>query len=152
MLEALDGTTCPAAAQAAVAGLSAGMPPEMEASLWVYGHRVGEEDQAASCGDIEEVIPLGPVDPARFEAVAHSLGARGWTPIAASLRRAAESLPAGEPGYAAIVLVSDGEETCGGDPCVFGEAPGASPKTLPSTASALPPTPPPGPSWNALPM
>ena len=39
------------------------MPASINAGLWVYGHRVEQDDQAASCLDIEEVIPLGPVDP-----------------------------------------------------------------------------------------
>jgi len=122
MLEALGGTTRLAAAQDAVTELSAHLPPEMNAALWVYGHRVEQDDKAASCQDIEEVLSLGPVDVALFDAVAHSFGAKGYTPIAESIRRAAESLPVGDSGYNSIVLVSDGEETCGGDPCAEAEA------------------------------
>jgi 6-phosphogluconolactonase (cycloisomerase 2 family) len=122
MLEAMGSETRLAAAQDAVAKLSAGLLSEINTSLWVYGHRVAEEDKAASCQDIEEVIPIGPVDAALFDTVAHSFGAKGWTPITESIRLAAESLPVGAREHNSIVLVSDGEETCGGDPCAMATA------------------------------
>ena len=122
MLAPLGGRTRLVVAQDAVAQLSAGLPSDMNASLWVYGHRVAQTDKAASCKDIEQVLPLEPVDAARFDTVAHSFGARGWTPITESIRRAAESLPVGANERNSIVLVSDGEETCAGDPCAMAAA------------------------------
>ena len=122
MLNGLDGRTRLAVAQDATAKLSAGLPAGMKASLWVYGHRVEKTDKSASCRDIEEVIALGPVDAARFSTMAHSYAAKGYTPITEALRRAATSLPTGERERNTIVLVSDGEETCGGDPCALAAA------------------------------
>lgn len=115
----LNGRPRLAIAQDAIGALSAGLPPEMNASLWLYGHRLEQEDKAASCQDIEEVIGLGPVDAARFNTVAHSFGAKGYTPITEALRQAATSLPIGPNERNSIVLVSDGEETCEGDPCAL---------------------------------
>ncbi len=46
---------------------------------------------------------------------------RGKTPIAASLERVGELL-AGREEPATVVLVSDGLETCGGDPCAVAKA------------------------------
>jgi hypothetical protein len=40
----------------------------------------------------------------------------GWTPIAAALNKANESFAGREQGLNRIILVSDGIETCGGDP------------------------------------
>ena len=119
MLADLQGRTRLAVAQDAVARLSAALPSSINASLWVYGHRVHQSNKEESCKDIEEVIPMGPVDPDEFDRVAHGLGAKGWTPITDSLIRAAQSLPVGPDQRNTIILVSDGEETCGGDPCAL---------------------------------
>lgn len=117
MLNVLDGRTRLAIAQDAVSGLSTAFPDEVNASLWVYGHRLPDTDQAASCQDIEEVILLGPVDPTKFDEQAHGLAAMGWTPIGDSMIAAAESLPVNEGQRNTIVVVSDGLETCGADVC-----------------------------------
>jgi 6-phosphogluconolactonase (cycloisomerase 2 family) len=85
----------------------------------VYGHRVEQDNQAESCRDIEQVIGLGAVDPQQFDTVAHSFEAKGYTPITDALTQAASSLPVGPNERNSIVLVSDGEETCGGDPCAL---------------------------------
>jgi 6-phosphogluconolactonase (cycloisomerase 2 family) len=119
MLNYLYSRTRLAVAQDAIAKLSAGLPDDMNASLWVYGHRLGKEDKAASCKDIEEVIGLKPVDAENFDTIAHSFNAKGYTPITEALRLAAASLPFGENERNTIVLVSDGEETCNGDPCAL---------------------------------
>jgi 6-phosphogluconolactonase (cycloisomerase 2 family) len=119
MLSDLGGRTRLAIAQDAVGDLSAGLPSSIYASLWAYGHRVEQDDKAASCQDIEEVIGLGPVDAQQFDSVAHSLAAKGYTPITDALLQAASSLPVGPHERNSVVLVSDGEETCGGDPCAL---------------------------------
>jgi hypothetical protein len=62
-------------------------------------------------------VPLGPLNPAavgqRISALVARNGAK--TPIGASLDKAADDLK-GATGEKLIVLVTDGEETCGGDP------------------------------------
>ena len=116
----LDGRTRMVVAQEAVINLSGALSPTANASLWVYGHRLPQSDPAASCQDIEQVIPLGPADPAQFQSVVGNLSAIGYTPISSTLQQAAGSLPPGENNT--IVLVSDGEETCEGNPCAVAEA------------------------------
>ena len=98
------------------------VPEEMHGALWIYGHRHPQEPKAESCRDIEQVFTLGPISaPAYVEAI-QSIDALGYTPIADSLRQAAETLPAGDDQSNTIVLVSDGKETCGGDPCALAAA------------------------------
>ena len=116
----LEGRTRMAVAQDAVISLSGRLSPTTNASLWVYGHRLPQSDPAASCMDIEQVIPLGPADPAEFESVVSNLSAIGYTPISSTLQQAAGSLP--PDGNNTIVLVSDGEETCEGNPCAVAES------------------------------
>ena len=119
MLNALDGRTRWAVAQDAIVTLSGSLPPQRNTSLWAYGHRVPQDDMEASCQDIEEVILMSPVDPAVFDSVVHGLDAKGYTPITTALTMVAASFPVGPDERNAIVLVSDGEETCGGDPCAL---------------------------------
>lgn len=59
-------------------------------------------------------------DPARFLEVVNAIQPKGKTPIADSLRFAAEKLRLTEEP-AAVILVSDGLETCGKDPCAVAE-------------------------------
>ncbi|KKR21133.1 MAG: D-amino-acid dehydrogenase [Candidatus Moranbacteria bacterium GW2011_GWA2_39_41] len=89
-------------------------------SVVLYGHK-GSNSQAAkkaSCDGIEEIYYMGP--PNVDIAISKLTGAKptGWTPIAASLQKAGDILknyPA-DKNDNMILLISDGEETCGGDP------------------------------------
>lgn len=100
-----------------IIALSQELDPNVDATLWVYGHRLPQDDQSASCLDIEEVIPLGPPDEALFASVVGSVNAIGYTPIATALGMAYSALP--PDGRNIIILMSDGEESCGGDPCAI---------------------------------
>jgi hypothetical protein len=88
-------------------------------SVVAYGHK-GNSTQAqktVSCNGIEEVYYLSPVKKAIVEEKVNLLNPNGWTPIAASLQRAEEILDkTAADSQKRIVLLSDGEETCGGDP------------------------------------
>ena len=122
MRAGMEGRTRLAVAQDALTNLSAGLPPGTNASLLVYGHRLSQDDPAASCQDIEQVIELGPVDAAQFESVVRGINAIGYTPISDSLQLAAQTLVDRADERNTIVLVSDGEETCGGSPCLMAQA------------------------------
>lgn len=81
----------------------------------VFGHRVPGEPKAQSCADIEVLLPFSThMTPARSALIQkiQGLSAKGWTPLADSLKLAGSVSPAGTR----IVLLTDGEETCGGDP------------------------------------
>src|ERR1043165_8717071 len=85
--------------------------PRMSVGLTAYGHR-----KPKSCEDIEAVVPLGPLNRQAFGAAVDHLKPRGRTPLAAAIRSAAEQL-----GYArrkaTVIVITDGVENCGGDPC-----------------------------------
>ena len=81
----------------------------------VFGHRLPGEPKAQSCADIELLLPYGVHAAAARAALIQriqGLSAKGWTPLAESLKFAASSAPVGTH----LVLLTDGEETCGGDP------------------------------------
>ncbi len=92
--------------------------PETNLSILVYGH-VGsksEEDKALSCGTITEKYYLGPLNKAVAKRRINTISAKGWAPIASALEQASVILSAHPGEDNRIVLVSDGAETCGGDP------------------------------------
>lgn len=91
----------------------------------VYGHKGSnqEADRAESCQSSDLIVPIDGVDKDALRGAVASYEPVGWTPIALSLERAAGDFkkPA-ENEKNAIVLVTDGLETCGGDPCQAAKA------------------------------
>ena len=102
-------------AREALAAALADFPADLPVSLRAYGHRVSFEDEAAGCTDTERLLDPAPGNAPKVVALANSLDPRGQTPIARSLEEAGVDLRA-EGGAAVILLVSDGVESCGGDP------------------------------------
>ncbi|MBR0661057.1 VWA domain-containing protein [Neoroseomonas oryzicola] len=100
-------------AREAVRGMFSRFPADSRVGLMAFGHR-----QARACNDIEMLVPPGPVDQAAVDGVLGRLTARGRTPLTDSVREAARVLRVAERG-GTIILVTDGIETCGGDPCAL---------------------------------
>jgi len=95
------------------------VPENARMGLLVYGHQGDNsaEGKAASCGGVEILYPIGSIDKESFGGAIDSFEPKGWTPIASSLQKAQKALATLPDGEKHIILVSDGEETCGGDPC-----------------------------------
>lgn len=106
------------AAKAAAKALISAVPDDAEIALQTYGTASGSapSDKAASCQDVTMLVPLGPLDRSGIQSAVTSITPSGYTPISLALQSAAEQLPAGDAPQA-IVLVSDGEETCDIPPC-----------------------------------
>ena len=89
--------------------------PGVNVGLRVYGHE-GDNTQAGkavSCRASELLVPIAGVDEATLMAQVDAIQPTGWTPIAYSLQQAAADFqPGGESITNAVVLVTDGEETC----------------------------------------
>ncbi|MDD5464560.1 MAG: VWA domain-containing protein [Candidatus Moranbacteria bacterium] len=107
-------------AKDSVAGFLRDIDKNTNVSIVLYGHKGGNSQSAkkVSCAGIDEVYYLGSVNP--DIAIAKLTGAKptGWTPIAASLQKAGDILknyPA-DKNDNMVLLVSDGEEACDGDP------------------------------------
>ena len=112
MLQRLDGERRIDLAKAAVTDLVEDvLPGSATFALRVFGHK-----EADSCrSDLE--IPSGPLNRAAASAKVASINAMNLarTPIAESLRLVASDV--GEhAGPLVVILVTDGEETCDGDP------------------------------------
>jgi Ca-activated chloride channel family protein len=117
-----SGRTKLAVAKDVLSDLVTQVPEEVNGALWIYGHRYPQEPKETSCRDIEQVFPLGPVDGEAYIQAIRGINAKGYTPIADSLTQSADSFPTGEDQSNSVILVSDGKETCGGDPCALAAA------------------------------
>ena len=89
--------------------------PKDELGLVTYGHR-----EKGSCDDIEVLREPAPLDAADYMAAVKSINPKGKTPMTKAVRMAAEALQYTER-KATVILVSDGIETCGEDPCAVAE-------------------------------
>lgn len=86
----------------------------------VYGHQGTnqEADRAESCQSTELIVPVQGTDKDLLRAAIESYQPVGWTPITLALEEAANDFEApAESEVNAIVLVTDGLETCGGNAC-----------------------------------
>jgi Ca-activated chloride channel family protein len=112
------GATKMAAAKQATRAVIDSAPDGSRMGLTVYGSRTGssEAEKAAGCRDVTVLRKVAEVDKAGLNAAVDRVTPRGYTPIGTALRTAADSLP--REGPRAVVLVSDGEDTCAPpDPC-----------------------------------
>ncbi|RPF22646.1 vWA domain-containing protein [Myceligenerans xiligouense] len=110
-----DGTRMDEA-KAALRRFVARLPEESTVSLRVYGDAGnttagGKRESCAS----SEVVYDGAADGARFSDTLDAVGPAGWTPLARAIRAAADDLP-DDATDAIVYVVTDGLETCGGDP------------------------------------
>jgi Ca-activated chloride channel homolog len=89
------------------------LPEKSYAGLVAYGHR-----SKGDCRDVEELVPLQPLNRKLLVAKIKAISPKGKTPITLSIRKTAEKLKGVEEDTT-IILVSDGKETCEGDPCAL---------------------------------
>jgi Ca-activated chloride channel family protein len=118
MAERMGGKTKLELAREAASSFVDGLPASVQTSLLVFGQQGNnsEAGKAKSCSAVDVIAPMSP-DRGRFHAALGQVRAVGWTPLAAGLDRAEALLSASStPGEQIIYVVSDGEETCGGDP------------------------------------
>ncbi|USQ96575.1 vWA domain-containing protein [Caulobacter sp. RL271] len=114
----MGGRTKLELAREAALGFVEGLPASVQTSLLVFGQQ-GNNSQAGkakSCSAIDVLAPMS-ADRGPLRAALGQVRAVGWTPLAAGLDRAEALLAASTtPGEQIIYVVSDGEETCDGDP------------------------------------
>ncbi|MEJ7761933.1 MAG: VWA domain-containing protein, partial [Thermomicrobiales bacterium] len=111
MLAPLDGTSRADVAKVALVDLvTTTLPPGTDVSLRAFGV------VPDSC-ETRLVVPRAPLDPAAMVDTIQGLEVVNLvrTPLGASLEAVAGDLGT-EPGPKIVVFVTDGEETCGGDP------------------------------------
>ena len=87
------------------------LAPDSTLGLVVYGHR-----RKGDCADIEQFEPVSYTERASLLPIVDKISPKGKTPIADTLAAVGESLKGSET-TTSMVLVSDGIESCGKDPC-----------------------------------
>lgn len=113
-------------AKEAIKQFVAELPEEANVSLRVYGHTGSnsKKDKDVSCKGNEVVYPMSPYDAASFKQALDKFKPTGWTPLAAAIQEAQKDLEQikGEGVRNVVYVVSDGVETCGGDPVKVAKA------------------------------
>ena len=101
-------------------------PDEANVSLVAYGHKGSnsQKDKQLSCSEIDEIYPLGTYEKSKFSHALKSVDATGWTPLADAIKKSGETLKSNGDGNSKniVYIVSDGLETCGGNPAKEAEA------------------------------
>ncbi len=108
------------AAKGSLKQFVSGAPEAVKMGFLVYGHKgnntpAGKPESCAENG-VELLAPIGEVSTAGdFDQTLGRFEPTGWTPIGLALEKAREAF-AGKTGQNRIIMVSDGIETCGGNP------------------------------------
>lgn len=109
----VDGTSKMTTARKVLSSLIGDLPAATNIGLVAYGHR-----EKSSCKDVELIAPIAPRSRAIATAALSHLTPLGKTPIAYALSQTGNLFQNTDPEDTNhIVLISDGIETCDGDPC-----------------------------------
>lgn len=110
-----DGETKINAAKHALAELKADLQAH-QVGIMIFGHRTDPKTDGC-CQDVEVALPISSFEESNYDAVVANLSPRGATPLAESLSRAGEHLGLRDrEAQKILVVVTDGNDTCGGDP------------------------------------
>jgi len=90
-----------------------------ETAVRVFGHQFHRS--AANCQDSKLEVPFGKHTAASVKMRLDAITPQGWTAIAYSMEQAAKDFPEQADVTNAMVLITDGLETCGGNPCAIAE-------------------------------
>ncbi|MEW4309235.1 VWA domain-containing protein [Rossellomorea marisflavi] len=123
MQNKVDGKTQMELAKDAINKFLSSAPKDANVSLRVYGHKGtgSDADKEESCSSIEQVYGFEQYDEETFDQALNSFEPKGWTPIEGALKESQKALSQfdAEMNTNLIYLVSDGVETCDGDPVSF---------------------------------
>ena len=107
-------------AKNAVKKFAAGFPDNTPITLSTYGHKGtgNDKDKQLSCSSTEVMYETNTYNEQNFSAALNKFKPSGWTPIAASIKAGYDDLKtkAAENTENILYVVSDGIETCDGDP------------------------------------
>jgi Ca-activated chloride channel homolog len=87
----------------------------LDLALRVYGHR--SPRQANNCQDTRLEVPFGAKNHTAIINKLKEITPKGTTPITYALQQAANDFPISQGYRNILILITDGIESCGGDPC-----------------------------------
>jgi Ca-activated chloride channel family protein len=88
---------------------------DVQVALRIYGHQ--SINSANDCGDTKLEVGFASGNAVAIKVALGKIRPKGITPLAFSLEKAASDFPMDASAKNIVVLVTDGEESCGGDPC-----------------------------------
>ncbi|MFJ3086055.1 VWA domain-containing protein [Streptomyces sp. NPDC086838] len=113
----IDGQSRMSAAKQAFNEVLDAVPEQVQLGIRTLGADYPGDDRKVGCKDTKQLYPVGPLDRTEAKTAVATLAPTGWTPIGPALIGAADDLEGGD-STRRIVLISDGEDTCGPlDPC-----------------------------------
>jgi Ca-activated chloride channel family protein len=120
----IEGKTKMELAKEAINKFLSSLPKEVHVSLRVYGNKGSNKpaDKAISCQSSDIIYPLQPYDSASFNQAITPVKPMGWTPLARAIQQAQTDLQSETGAKNIVYVVSDGVETCGGDPVAAAQA------------------------------
>ncbi|MDW8419779.1 MAG: VWA domain-containing protein [Chitinophagales bacterium] len=89
--------------------------PRVEFAVRALGHQFHRSQQ--NCTDTRLLVPFAKNNSQHIRDALSRITPQGMTPIAYSLEQAISDFPEDARGLHAIVLITDGQENCRGEPC-----------------------------------
>ncbi len=89
--------------------------PNLELALRMYGHQ--KQFPPQDCNDTRLEVPFGKDNINRIKHALKTTIPKGTTPIAYALSQATKDFPPCDNCRNVVILITDGLEECGGDPC-----------------------------------
>lgn len=122
MVEKWEGKTRMEVAKSVLARLVDSLKTQknLETALRVYGHQF--DKKVNNCKDTKLEVPFKANNQDAIKAKLARINPRGTTLISYSLEQSANDFPPDPNGRNIIILLTDGVESCGGDPCKLSRA------------------------------
>jgi hypothetical protein len=89
------------------------LPGDFNVGLRIYGHRESSHSPK-TCTDSQLVVPIQKLDQQAILAAAEAVKPRGETPLVYSVLQSPADLK--DMGGGTVIVITDGEESCGGNP------------------------------------
>ena len=120
MAKKIEGQTMMDIAKNSIAEVLKQLPANAKVGLRVFGHKGDNTDagKTESCGANELIYPIDTLNAEGIAAALAPIQPTGWTSIASSIKNGVQDLSAfqGENDVNILYIITDGIETCGGDP------------------------------------
>ncbi len=104
-------------AKTTLSKLVSDLPTDANLALMAYGHT-----REGDCNDVELLSAIGKDKPEMITTLIHTIQPKGKTPIANALAKSKDAFKGLEGQNNHILLVSDGIESCDGDPCAVAKS------------------------------
>lgn len=116
----IDGRPKIEIAKSVLADLVRDLPEGTLSGLVAYGHRF--DFKLKNCDDMELISGWDPNMGAKIDQLLNYVTPKGQTPIAQTLTESIAWVQMDSPANPTVVLITDGVETCDGDPCSAAKA------------------------------